>query len=132
MLKQYAKSFSLKETVELTSAKFGCKKASLYTDWARRPTWIKEVCDFQDADTHIRALVSSFPSLLTHLDDLIENADNSNCKLGAIKLSIETRFRMIELLKDLKAQEREEIRMEEVKRMFPGPFDDRVLALLNS
>ncbi len=119
MLKEYGRSYSLRKAVKLTAAEYECNEASLYVDWSRRKVWLKEICDFKDAGVRIRELILDQYRIMGDINELIENADNSNCKLGALKLAVHTRFKMIDVLRELGNQELERIRLEEIDKMFP-------------
>ncbi len=122
MIREYGRSYSLKKAVKLTATEYECNEATLYVDWSRRKVWLKEICDFKDAGVRIRELILDQDRLMGEIDELKENADNSNCKLGALKLATHTRFKMIDVLRELGNQELERIRLEEIDKMFPDPL----------
>jgi hypothetical protein len=123
MLREYGRSYSLRNAVKLTATEYECNEASLYVDWSRRKVWLKEICDFKNAGVRIRELILDQYRLMAEIDELKENADNSNCKLGALKLAVHTRFKMIDILRELGNQELERVRLEEIDKMFPDPLN---------
>lgn len=119
MLREYGRSYSLRNAVKLTATEYECNEASLYVDWSRRKVWLKEICDFKNAGVRIRELILDQDRIMGSINELMENADNSNCKLGALKLAVDTRFKMIAVLLELGNQELERIRSEEIDKNYP-------------
>ena len=97
MMEEYGRSLSEKEAIEATAKKFKVNKGSLYTDWSRRENWLNEIVDLKDSSNMIRQLVFEIYRSLQGITKLSENADNDNCKLGALKLRIKVLFKLVDL-----------------------------------
>ena len=105
MIMEYSRSFSVKQAIEATANMFQVSPDALYMDWERRHSWLKELVKLNDNGDLIRRLILEIQLTLKGVDELRVNADNDNCRLGALKLRISTLFRLIDLLHSYDAEE---------------------------
>ena len=105
MIKQYNQSLSEKQAIEATARKFGIKKETLYIDWSRRGSWLKEIVDTKDHLIKIREWEDEIQKSLIEIEKLAQNADNDNCRLGAHRTRIDTLFKLIGLHRSLDREE---------------------------
>ena len=116
MVEAYGRSFSLREAVELTARRFQCEKMTLYVDWNRRGEWFKELCDLKETTTLIRQMIMDIFWNLKDIEEMRSMTKNDSIKLGTIKLAINTRLKLIELLRDFGYEELAE-RIEALERL---------------
>lgn len=116
MMNEYGRSFSEKQAIDATANKFHVSTETLYVDWSRRQGWLKELVKLSDNDDLIRQLIVQIQMSLNEADELKNNADNDNCRLGAIKLKINTLFKLMNFLHNYDAEELRE-RIEKLERI---------------
>ena len=119
MMQEFWRSRSEKMAIESTSKKFGISKDTLYVDWSRRDTWLKEIVDLRDTSNLIRQLFLDVYGSLLEIEELASKADNDNCRLGAHKLRINTLFKLIDFLQSYDVEELRE-RVEKLEKKAEG------------
>lgn len=97
MINEYNQSLSEKQAIEATARKFGIKKETLYIDWSRRGSWLKEIMDTKDHLIKIQQWEEEIQKSLKEIEKLAANADNDNCRVGAHTLKINILFKLIDL-----------------------------------
>ena len=97
MIQEYSRTFSEKMAIESTSKKFNVKKEMLYVDWGRRNRWLPNIISLKDSSNLIRLLLIEIDATLKQVDKMILETDNDNCRLGALKLKVNSVFKLIGL-----------------------------------
>ena len=115
MIQEYSRSFSQKQVIEATANKFEVSQDTLYVDWSRRNSWLKEIVDFKDSSNMIRLLLVEVRRSLQEIEELAANADNDNCRLGAHKLRVNVLFKLVDLYRTYDNEELRE-RIERLER----------------
>ena len=122
MIQEYSRTLSEKNAIESTAKNFVVNKDTLYVDWSRRNSWLKEIVPLKDNTNHIRQMFLEIYRSLQEIQELASQADNDNCRLGAHKLRINTLFKLIDFLKNYDAEELRE-RVEKIeKQLEKGAF----------
>ena len=113
MVQEYNRTQSEKKAIESTSKKFKANKNSLYVDWSRRNNWLNEVVNLKNSCYIIQQLLKEALKTLQEIDKLASEADNDNCRLGALKLRVNVIFKLIDVYR---TYDNEELR-ERIKKL---------------
>ena len=86
LLKNRNLGMNLADNVNLLAAKYDVTKRAVYKDFKNRKAWIPVILQIEDTDTVFLDLLSQHKELyrLCSLEYL--KADNSNAKIGALRL----------------------------------------------
>ena len=86
MVKLRASGLSLTKVIKDLAAECEVTTRALYYDWKHRKTWLKTILELKDPETFFLDLLSKHKEIsrLAMLEYL--QADNSNAKIGALRL----------------------------------------------
>ena len=100
-VRDYCRFLSLKDAFEATSEKFNVSVSTLRMDWSRRDSWPKEILEDINDSSLISIYKKEICRTLTRTEIMMGTTNNDNCRLGAMKLRIETLFKLIKLQKSV-------------------------------
>jgi hypothetical protein len=105
MVQEYERSLSEKQAIQATAEEFQVNPDTLYVDWSRRGSWLKEIINFKDSPNLVRGAIIEIHRIMQKVEELAKNSDNDNCKLGAYKLQINSIFKIIDLYRSYDNEE---------------------------
>ncbi len=103
MLKAHIYGVPLADIVKDLAKKYDVSTSFLYRDWRNRKSWIKEVLDIADSGTFFFEVVANHKEI-QHLTTVeFSQADNSNARIGALRLlrDLNMDFQEMVVTKDL-------------------------------
>ena len=90
------------EVVTTISKEYNLKRKSVYMDWHRRSQWLRQVAGFDKLEN---VLYESLYSLNRVSNDAyllyLKEVDNPNARVGALRLFIEVKFKMADIVREL-------------------------------
>lgn len=90
------------EVVTTVAKDYGVKRESVYADWRRRGQWLKQVAGFDELEN---VLYESLYSLNRVSNDAyllyLKEVDSPNARVGALRLFVEIRFRVADMVREL-------------------------------
>lgn len=81
----------------MTADKYDVSENCLYVDWFRRDRWLEEIVSFKNSKRTIQHLLIDLERIMKEAEILRYEADNDNCRLGALKLAAYIRFKLIDV-----------------------------------
>jgi hypothetical protein len=100
MVKHHNAGISLADSVQLLASKYGNTTSTLYADWSKRRQWLKVLLSIDDPETFWLDVIATHRDLqrLATLEYL--KGDNSNAKIGALRLLRDVNLDMADLLEN--------------------------------
>jgi len=105
LVRMYCRFLSLKDAFEATSEKFNVRITILRADWNRRDSWPEEILENVNDSSLIRIYSKEICRTLLRAEIMMSKTTNDNCRLGAMKLKVETLFKLINLQKSINIEE---------------------------
>lgn len=100
MLDLISKGTPLQDTIAELASKYQVPAKGLYNDWGRRGKWLKQIVRLQDP-TLIEQLLRGLQQVIPSAWIQYATGDNSNAKIGALRLIKETYLDLIQTLQSL-------------------------------
>jgi len=86
MLKLKSTGMSLVTIINDLSVKYDITRRGLYLDWGNRKRWIKGILSLEDPETFFLDVLTTQKEIYKHTFLEYLKADNSNAKIGALRL----------------------------------------------
>jgi len=100
MLNLLCKGVSFNQIVEDFATKYNVKPATIYQDWHRRQRWMSYITQLNDP-TVINELLQGLRQIIPNAWYEYKQADNTNAKIGALRVLRETYLTIIEVLQSI-------------------------------
>lgn len=98
MLSKHSSGLSLSENVKELSLKYNITRRALYYDWKIRKHWLPVILGLEDSETVFYELLDQHRELKRLALKEYLQADNSNARVGALRLLRDLNLDFIELL----------------------------------
>jgi hypothetical protein len=105
MLNYLCKGIPFNQIVGDLATKYEVKPDTIYQDWHRRERWINYVTQLDDP-TVINELLQGLRQIIPNAWYEYKQADNTNAKIGALRVLRETYLSIIEVLQSMGKVER--------------------------
>lgn len=86
MLRLKATGLSLAKIINDISVKYEITTRGLYADWSNRKRWIKAILSLEDPETFFLDVLATHKQIYNRASIEYLKADNSNAKIGALRL----------------------------------------------
>ena len=84
-----------KEWVPRVATEFGVSEGAIRKDWKKKRSWKRDMVNLKEGEKLIRECIAEIQDSSKQLIEFIETTKNDNCKLGAIRLYNESRFKLM-------------------------------------
>lgn len=105
MLNYVSKGIPLQVIVNDLAAEYERKPATIYKDFEKMATWAPQILTLKD-DKLAYALVNNIKQVIPNAWYEYKQADNSNAKIGALRLIMEATLKLAQLLQSLGKMEK--------------------------